>query len=384
MIRSFRSITQAIAALGKFDPNQVDFGALSPVDQHLKNPRNQQWDASVEFQARQDLVLKATYVGTHNDRLQVSVPINLVKSSNIPAAPTSLADQNARMNQFVTTFQNEVLNGNVATNNLNDPRFDNVIQVQSVGVSSYNALQFEAIRRFRNGLTFNANYTWAHSLDDTSDALGVLVNDNPGLLNAAKPLSFNRANSQFDIRNRFVLSYNYEIPFTKHFHGWKKYALDGWSQSGIFSAQSGLPATVYAAPVFGITDLLLNGTVNPAGGVAAMTTTLNGDATQLHPVPLGSTLPTSLPVSEPLLEHDGTSGRNHLRLAGLTDFDIAFSKLFKFTESKNFQLRWEMFNALNHPNFSGYINSFASTNFNTYTTTATNMRQMQVSAKFTF
>lgn len=375
---------QAIAALGQFDPNQVDFGALSPVDQHLKNPRNQQWDASVEFQARQDLVLKATYVGTHNDHLQVSVPINLVKPSNIPAPPTDLADQNARINQFVTTFQNEVLNGNVATNNLNDPRFDNVTQVQSVGLSSYNALELEAIRRFRNGLTFNANYTWAHSLDDTSDALGVLVNDNPGLLNAAKPLSFNRANSQFDIRNRFVLSYNYEIPFTKHFHGWMKYALDGWSQSGIFSAQSGLPATVYAAPISGITDLLLNGTVNPAGGVAAMTTTLNGDATQLHPVPLGSKQSATSPVSEPLLEHDGTSGRNHLRLAGLTDFDIAFSKLFKFTESKNFQLRWEMFNALNHPNFSGYINSFASNNFNTYTTTATNMRQMQVSAKFTF
>jgi len=210
------------------------------------------------------------------------------------------------------------------------------------------------------------------------------VNDNPVLLNAAKPLSFNRSNSQFDIRNRFVLSYNYEIPFAKHFHGWMKYALDGWSQSGIFSAQSGLPATVYAAPIFGINDLLLNGTVNPTGGVAAMTTTLNGDPTQLHPVPLGSMQPSTLPVGEPLLEQDGTSGRNHLRLAGLTNFDIAFSKLFKFTESKNFQLRWEMFNALNHPNFSGYINTFASANFNTYTTTGTNMRQMQVSAKLIF
>jgi hypothetical protein len=48
------------------------------------------------------------------------------------------------------------------------------------------------------------------------------------------------------------------------------------------------------------------------------------------------------------------------------------------------ETRDEMFNALNHPNFSGYINSFASANFNTYTTTATNMRQMPVSAKFTF
>src|ERR1700676_3953438 len=374
----------AIAALGKFDPNQSDFGSLSPVDQNLKNPRNQQWDASIEYQAPFDMVLKATYIGTRNDRLQVSVPINLVPPANQSAPATSLADQNARAAQFLKVFRNETPNAGSALNNLIDPRFDGVTQVQSVGHSNYNAFEFEAIRRFKNGLSFNANYTWAHSLDDVSDALGVLTNDSANLLNAAKPLSFNRANSQFDIRNRFVLSYNYEIPFTKHFHGALKYLLDGWSQSGIFSAQSGLPATVYAAPIFGITDILLNGTVNPAQGVGVMTTTLNGDATQLHPVPLGSAKPATLRLTEPLLEHDGTSGPNHLRLAGLTDFDVAVSKLFKFTESKSFQLRWETFNVLNHPNFSGYINSFASSNFNTYTTTATNMRQMQVSAKFIF
>jgi hypothetical protein len=128
----------------------------------------------------------------------------------------------------------------------------------------------------------------------------------------------------------------------------------------------------------------LNGTSAPANGV--VTTALNGDATKLHPVPnLNSPAPqANMPVSEPLLGNDGTSGRNHLRLAGLTDFDVAFSKLFKFTESKRFQLRWEMFNALNHPNLSGYKNNFASGAFNTYNSTATNMRQMQVSAKFIF
>jgi hypothetical protein len=397
----------AIAALGKFDPNQVDFGSISPVDQHLKNPRNQQWDASVEFQAPHDLILKANYVGTHNDHLQVSVPLNLIAPANRPAPATSLADQDARQSQFALAFQNETGGAFGPQNNLIDPRFDGVTQVQSIGTSSYHALEIEGIRRFRNGLSFNANYTWAHSLDDVSDALGVLVNDSANLLNAAKPLSFNRANSQFDVRNRFVLSYNYEIPFTKHFHGALKYLLDGWSQSGIFSAQSGLPATVYAAPVtvcpiagftvatcppdaqgnsqlVGITDTLLNGTSAPANGV--VTTALNGDATKLHPVPnLNSPAPqANMPVSEPLLGNDGTSGRNHLRLAGLTDFDVAFSKLFKFTESKRFQLRWEMFNALNHPNLSGYKNNFASGAFNTYNSTATNMRQMQVSAKFIF
>jgi hypothetical protein len=211
----------------------------------------------------------------------------------------------------------------------------------------------------------------------------VLINDSALPLDGSKPLSFQRANSQFDIRNRFVLSYDYEVPFTKRFHGWKKYLLDGWNQSSIFSKQSGLPATVFAAPVLGINDLLLNGT-NNAGSTT--NTVLNGDATQLHPVPFFTTykVPSNLPVSEPLLEHNGTSGRNHLRLDGLTDLDFVLGKMFKIAESKSFQLRWEIFNALNHPNFAGYVNSFASSRFDTYSTTSTNMRQMQVTAKFVF
>jgi hypothetical protein len=373
----------AKAALGKFDPTQTDFGAFTPVDQNLSNPRNQQWDTGVEYQIISDLVFKVTYVGSHNDRLQVSMPINLVAPANIPAAPTSLADQTARIAEFTNTFANEIGGAFGPTNNLVDPRFDNITQVKSIGTSSYNSLQVEAIRRFKNGLTFDANYTWAHSLDDISDALGVLVNDSSGPLDASKPISFNRANSQFDIRHRVVLSYNYEIPFAKHFHGWRKYLLDGWTQSGVFSSQSGLPATVFAAPISGISDLLLNGTNN---GNSAVNTTVDGDATKLHPGPFFPTytVPASLAVSEPLLEHNGTSGRNHLRLDGQTDFDAAFSKSFRFTESKYFQLRWETFNVLNHPNFSGYQNVFGGSQFNTYTSTATNGRQMQLSAKFIF
>jgi hypothetical protein len=104
----------------------------------------------------------------------------------------------------------------------------------------------------------------------------------------------------------------------------------------------------------------------------------------LHPVPLGTPQTGTLPVSEPLIGQDGTSGRNNLRLAGLTDLDVAFGKQFKVMEGKTLQLRWEIFNTLNHPNFAGYVNQFSSANFNTYTTTATNMRQMQLSARFIF
>jgi hypothetical protein len=395
----------ALAGLGTFSPTVADFGGFDPVDQNLKNPRNQQWDFGVEYQLPHDLVLKVTYVGSHSDRLQVSEPINLVNPANIPAAPTSFADQTARQQQFINTSLSEVGGNGITPNGLNnliDPRFDAVTQVQSTGTSTYNSLQVEGIRRFKNGLTFQANYTLAHTIDDISDALGVLINDSALPLDAAQPISFQRANSEFDIRNRFVLSYTYEIPFAKGFHGWKKYVLDGWSQSGIFTTQSGLPASILAAPVtlcnlpggvplascpaadqVSINDLLLNGT-NNGGNVT--NTLVNGTATMLHPVPFSTAFaePTSFPVSEPLLEQNGTSGRNQLRLAGFTDLDSEFSKTFHFTESKYFQLRWEAFNILNHPNFAGYINQFGSPQFNTYTSTANNARAFQLSGRFIF
>ena len=374
--------TAATAALGTFNPNQVDFGAFDPVAQNLSNPRNQQWDVGVEYSAPLGTVVKVTYIGTRNDHLQVTQPINHVNPADIPAAPTSLADQNARENEFVTAFQNEVGGAFGPENNRLDPRFDSVLQVQSTGTSSYNALQVEGIRHFKNGLTFDANYTWGHSIDDVSDALNVLINDNSVLLDPTKPLSFQRSNSEFDVRNRVVVSYDYEIPFTKGFEGIKRYLLDGWGTSGIFSAQSGFPATVVAAPVTfpdgaSIGDLLLDGDSNVS---------VNGNVTKLRPVPIGQPQivdPATI-VSEPLLEQDGTSGRNHLRLAGIADWDIAVNKSFKITESKRFQLRWEAYNVVNRTNLGGYVNNFASAFFNTYTATSTVNRQFQISGKFIF
>jgi hypothetical protein len=96
---------------------------------------------------------------------------------------------------------------------------------------------------------------------------------------------------------------------------------------------------------------------------------------------------TDIIASEPLLEQEGSSGRNHLRLGGISDFDMAVSKSFRITESKSFQLRWEAYNILNHSNFGGYINNLANLangTFNTYTATSTVNRQFQIAGKFVF
>jgi hypothetical protein len=390
------SQAQTKAAIGTFPSNFVNFGSFSAVDQNLDNPRNQQWNVGVEYQVLKSLTLKTSYIGTRNDRLQVTMPLNLTQAGLRPAPATSLADEQARINSFLGFVRAET-GGATAGNNRVDPRFNTVTQVQSIGTSNYNALQFEAIGKFGSWLTFNANYTYGHSIDTVSDALGVLVNDTATIANPTRALSANRANSQFDLRQRFVMNYVYQIPFARGMsNGILKRVLDGWSTSGIFSTQSGLPTTLLAGSIQvpdpahpllsdpkhffpAVTDQLLLG-----GGTAWV----NGDATQLQPSAFSSGVIGLSGLSQPLVGNQGTSGRNHLRLAGLSNFDASATKSFAVTEGKSFQVRWEVFNVLNHPNLSGFQNTLTANpvaaGFGTYQSTATNMRQMQGALRFVF
>ncbi len=376
----------ARAAIGVFNPASFNFGSISAVNQNLDNPRNQQWNVGLEYQATKALTLKAGYVGTKNDHLQVTMPLNLTNPALRPAPATSVADEVARFNQFLAFTLAETGGAGAPASSRIDPRFNTVTQVQSIGTSSYNSLQVEAIGRFGNWLSFDANYTYGHSIDDVSDVLGVLVNDSATIANPTLPLSANRANSEFDLRQRFVSNWVYQIPFARNMsnHAFRR-ILDGWSVNGIFSTQSGFPVTLVsgtlANPINPATGKPFKGTIDPlllGGGLSW----LNGDATTLIP---SATSPGGLAgFSQPLYGNQGTSGRNHLRLDGLTDLDAALAKSIRVTEGKNLELRWEVFNVLNHPNMSGFQNTFTSGAFGTYTGTATNMRQMQVAARFRF
>src|SRR5260370_31500268 len=170
-----------------------------------------------------------SYVGTKNDHLQVTMPLNFTNPALRPPPLTSNQQPNAVLSAYRAFVSGETGNAALANNRI-DPRFNTVTQAQSIGTSRYNALQFEALGKFGQWLTFNANYTWGHSIDDVSDVLGVLVTDSATVANPTLPLSANRANSQFDLRQRLNLSYTYRIPFARNLsNGLVKRALACWS-----------------------------------------------------------------------------------------------------------------------------------------------------------
>jgi hypothetical protein len=127
------------------------------------------------------------------------------------------------------------------------------------GISSYNALQASLEKRYDNGLSFLASYTWAHSLDDASQPLGGTAYRGVDLIG----ISNDYANSQADARHRVTFNGYYELPFGKG----KKFLtrggvlnalVGGWADDLQFTAQTGFPFTVG-------TDL---GSAGPNGGTA--------------------------------------------------------------------------------------------------------------------
>ncbi len=386
------------AGIGTFPSNQVNYGSITPVQQNLKNPRTAEWNFGAEYQLTKDFVLKATYIGSSTDSLQVSTPINLIPSQNRPAPATSVADEMARFSSFQNAYFSE--NGDpygVFTNDLLDHRFNSVLQVQSAGKADYEGVQLALLKALSHGLSLQASYTYGRAMDDVSDALAVLVNDS---YQAQDPrnLSANWGPSEFDVTHRFVMNVSFAIPWTKRFGGYEGKILDGWAVDGVLTAQSGFPATILSGPVLGIPDVALLG-----GGAERA----NGNAQAFHPAPLGSAAAAAIPslcargvgvnasnqictdtsgfpLTQPLLGNFGDSGRNQLRLAGVEDADLGVYKDTRVKERVTLQFRWETYNIFNHPNFSGFVNTLTSPNFGTYTSTATGPRTMQFGLKVLF
>ncbi|MGH9671804.1 MAG: TonB-dependent receptor domain-containing protein [Bryobacteraceae bacterium] len=242
--------------------------------------------------------------------------------------------------------------------------------------SSYNALLARLERKFSNGLSFLAAYTWGHSLDNSRSN-----NDNgdPGPTNS-RDINAEHASSNFDIKHRVVFSYVWELPFGANKRratgGPGAAVLGGWSVSGITSIQGGLPFTVQlnrdptnsTSP--GRPDRLRD------GGLARGQRTLQRffDITAF----------VDPAVTTPGVFRFGDSGRAILRGPGQVNFDFALLREFRFTERWNLQFRGECFNLFNTPQFSLPASTIGNPQVGIINSVATPERQIQLALKLRF
>jgi hypothetical protein len=233
----------------------------------------------------------------------------------------------------------------------------------SAGSSSYNSFnfKFQTQNLHNTGLSLVANYTWSHSLDDISSTFSDSLQGGSG--NGYGTLGYTLltdpqldwGNSDFDVRNRLIVSPIWETPWYKSGKGLGE-ALGGWSLVGVFTARTGIPFTAYnlendfnfytfprLTPATPITNYHVSS--NPAS--------IGANLFSLMTLPLPSPAST-VPLNPTLGISDfgpfpaGMTARNAFRGPGAWNLDAAVNKKFKITERFGLTFRAEGFNVFNH------------------------------------
>jgi hypothetical protein len=339
-----KDINFATAGFLPFGPSSVF------INPYMTTPYTYQYNFTIQQQLAGGMVLEAGYVGSSSHKLiaqedtdpfiigTTTRPLNLQPGLQIPGAYAQMPD----------SF------GNYADAN-------------------YNGLILSLTKRTGDlrgigRLYFTTSYTWSHIMDDAD-----------GFARTSSSVSYYNQHQFYtsgdsDIPDRFVLSGGWELPFAKLWSNGPKRITQGWTLDPIFSAQSGLPATVTAG-LFqdGVTPgpsgdgdqgLVMpnwsGGPVQTYNPRQEQTLTIDGNTITGHfffnpsglylPACYASSAPPGTPGGCPAPTY-GTLQRNAFRGPRIVNLDLALEKKTKLTERVELNFRAEFFNALNHTEF---------------------------------
>jgi len=279
--------------------NNLTLGAATIMffQKNFQTPQIAQYDVILERQIARNTAVSVSYVGSRGSHLPIFVDVNF---NPVPTATNTFTiyggDRDGQT--FTLPRYSRAISGG------------SLLQEQSSVTSEYNALIFQANRRFTNGLQFQASYTLSKSTDtgQNSSITTSIFNQPFDLFNR----SLDEGPSTFDTRHKFVVSAVYAPTLFKGgTDSVYNYLANGWSIAPIFVFYSGAP---------------FDGTMS--SGAA----TLNGTN--------GS-------------NRSFLDGRNAFRLPNIYNLDLRVSKRFRFTERYNLELLAEGFNVFNRTQVFG-------------------------------
>ena len=338
--------------------NYVSYPGFHAEDTNIKTPYTVNYSLSVQQAITPNLAWTLSYVGNESEHLSVYGAPNTVPGLFRPGTNT----------QPFSPF----------------PDLSGIGQIHYGGVSNYNSLQTKLEKRYSHGVSFLATYTFAHALDDSSDAAGnfsAVGDRNLALI----PYRDEYTNSVFDVRNRFTINGNYELPVGrgKKFLSNSKLAdetVGGWSTSLTWAAQTGTPSgaspnisTAGPARAYIVGDPYAGGGVpnstNP--GVTcpakvhtkanwfnpcALANPLPGETISDATHPVGSINPDGVPVlfQGPVRDEPTAikllGGRQDILYGpGYNRVNMSVFKSFPVWREQYLQFRADGFNVLNHP-----------------------------------
>jgi hypothetical protein len=348
---------------------------LPAYDTGNRIPYTEEYMLSLERKFGSNTLLTASYVGSQAHRLLVLIEAN----PGNPALCLSLSDPSRVASgtptcgpfgesNVYTTASGHAIHGTRGPLGAN---FGSDTNQSTIGNSSYNSFQL-SLRHSTGRLEFLAGYTFSKSLDQSSN-LGEEVNPlNPAL---------SKALSAFDVRQNFVVSYSYRLPFDRILK--ENRLTRGWVLSGITHFSTGFPITLYN---FGDNSLLgtsPNG-INNYGVDEPQYTPgpleLNHDPRHADPY-FNAALFSLQPLGTP-----GNAKRRFFFGPGVNNYDMALLKYLPITESKNLEFRFEAFNLFNHAQFDGPASVDGNINSSSFgqVVSAAAPRLLQAAIKFNF
>ncbi len=336
--------------------NSSDFslGRIDVVQYHPASPYVMQWNLSVQQQITKGAVFTIAYDanrGVHDQRL---------------------VDENQAIPQIVNGRKFFPVNSVVR-----NPNFTAIRYKETEGLTSYNSLQATFNYQLNRFVQLRSSYIWGKSLDEgTVVSAQGSENDlpqDPDSLAAEKGLS------NYDLRNYSSNSITTELPNL----GGPRWLGTGWSLNGIALFSSGAPfsalisfdnarARIGTGPSQERPDLVPGRSSNPIKG---------------GPVQYFDPTAFSLPTPG----YFGNLGRNTMIGPGLVSIDGAVNKMLSFGDRYHLQLRGEVFNIPNRPNWDIPSQRDVFTtggarvgSAGIITSTLTSSRQIQLGARFDF
>lgn len=327
---------------------------LLTLDPNLHLPYAQDWNLNIERSLGHDWLLQVGYVGTKGTKLP-----RFVEANPTVYDPNLTPEQNANF-----TDQRRLYSGCTVVN-LSPCTYSSAGEIAGIANSTYNALQGSLQKRFSHGLSFLASYTLSKTLDDVStfNITGSASQSTAGENDLAQnpfDLKAEHGRSMFDARHRFVLSYQWNLPWFSHPQNWYGHILGNWMVNGITTFMSNTPFTVYDS-----TNVSLQGSAPEISGFPANRPDVVGNPNSgPHTADRWFNL-SAFKQLDPVTQAGqfGNAGRNIVDGPAFQQWDFSALKSIPIHESINLQFRAEFFNIFNNVNFLLPNNDISSPNF---------------------
>jgi len=311
---------------------------LNPTAYDFEPPKTYQWNLGIQHKLWYNLIFDLAYVGSENKDLLRQAQINALPiGTTFQASAQDPTRVGTSSTPGATALPNDLLRPYQGYGGIRMWGYD--------GYSNYHALQTGLSRRFENGFMFSAFYVWSKALTiaNTDFASGVAS------LSEAERLDYSYA--EYDRPHNFVLNFIYQTP--KVASGVLGYLANDWQLSGIYRWTSGRPYAVgFSIPGYGSTNL--TGTDFPNARVVVTCDPGSGWSDDPYRQINTSCFQAPSPGSD-----GAESARFFLWSPPIHNLDLSIAKVIPIGKQAKVEVRLDMFNALNHTQFTG-VNATAN------------------------